>query len=112
MKTEFKVGDKVAAYWDDGDDTSPSIRTAGNIISIDGCRLKIKVIHDGANDAYFVPGGIATFHIKQCRKLIKKKRREIWVYWPSIETGSLTQMFTKEPVGLDGYTRFIEANKK
>lgn len=58
---KFKVGDRVRAY-------EKAFLTEGIIKLIQG---KVIVIESNNNDHYF--------HRKQCRKLIKKPRRRIWV---------------------------------
>jgi hypothetical protein len=64
MKKEFKVGDRVAVYWYDG-------RFTGSILLLS---------KEGSTGyRYFVrfnTGVDKWAHHKQCRRLVKKKRRE------------------------------------
>lgn len=60
MKTPLKVGDRVAVY--DG--------------VLKYCRTIEAIAPSGA---VRISGSTAWFHPKQCRRLVKKKRREWWI---------------------------------
>lgn len=62
--TEIKVGDKVVIY--ELDDDYNEIKTIAEIIQIESYRIKVKLDH-----LY-----TATFHRKQCRKLVKMRKCE------------------------------------
>lgn len=50
-------------------------------------------------------------HQKQCRRLVKKKRRTIWVN-PKILEGIPDAVLDVERVSKDGYVEFREVKKK
>lgn len=60
---EFKVGDRVALYLNDA-------RVTGKITEIDGWKIRVLWKHPSAGNVY------GWHHVKQCRRLVKKKRRE------------------------------------
>jgi len=62
--SKFSVGDRVAVY-DNG------MRYTGTITKIEGRMVNVKCV--------FLDAELLVLH-KQCRRLIKKKREEIWIY--------------------------------
>lgn len=94
MKEPFKIGDRVAVY------QSFFGRSERNIgLVIDTGNQAIKVQHDS--------GLMWILHPKQCRRLVKKERRRIWVLRePGFALGDIRDY----EVG--GYTEFVEVKKK
>lgn len=95
MKTPFKIGDRVAVY--------------------ENIERRVSVIESvGANGIIRLVGSSIRFHPKQCRRLIPKKRREIWIIerdgflYPSL----VTLLKSESEVTGDKWIRFVEAKKK
>ena len=90
---KFKVGDRVAVY------NIGNSRFCGTITHIDADHA-LRV-----DNVYYSP--------KQCRRLILKKRREIWVYGPELSLSSLERAtwFRKCP-DENNWIRFVEAKKQ
>jgi hypothetical protein len=76
--TIFKVGDKIAAYWNS--ESTDNEKCIGIITSIIGDTIEMEIHSDGAQEAWFKPGDKTTWHRKQCRKIVGKHRRRIWVF--------------------------------
>lgn len=73
MKNPFEVGDRVAVYTADG-------RFTGDIIGVFGVHCIRVDYHPGQINAS--TGGVvgwAQVNPKQCRRLIKRERRRIWI---------------------------------
>lgn len=92
---KFKVGDRVSGY-----ETTSSItfrEWRGDVVEVVGAMLRIQYtdLADGTLSE-------KTFHYKQCRRLIKKKRREIWV---NLELMEFSIVQTK------GWIRFREVKE-
>ena len=65
---EFQIGDRIAGYWTE--DAYTAHREAGTVTEArDNGVLKVRC-DDGTGNM---------FHHKQCRRLVKKKRREVWI---------------------------------
>lgn len=84
---KFKVGDRVRVY-------QCEVKDTGTIsdISEDGL---IKVVSKEVT--YIV-------HYKQCRRLIKKKRREIWI-------SPIPELFSYLPTPTEGWIKFREVKE-
>lgn len=89
MKTQFKVGDRVAAYLS-GPQTS---RRVGKVKEICPAYLILDLGH--SSNPYAVPP-------QACRKLVKKERRRIWIgeQWHDI--------LTSPPTDPSLWTEFVE----
>ncbi len=66
--SKLKVGDRVRVY------SVHTVTFTGRVDSITNGIL-VGVIEDG----FYSQHGDGPFHVKQCRKLMRKKRREWWV---------------------------------
>ncbi len=92
---KFKVGDRVAIY-------EPFQRRIGWITGscIDG---NVWIGNEPHEMSYQI-------HSKQCRRLIKKKRREIWVVNTTLYfiNNPKYDIYDRKPEGLNA-TKFIEA---
>lgn len=100
MKQPFKLGDMVAVYDCDG-------RHSGGVILLNpdlAGMVTVKLLRH--------PDILSgTYHIKQCRHLVKKKRREIWVNEDDIINKRRLNFVWDERAGEPGYIRFIEAKR-
>jgi hypothetical protein len=98
---EFKVGDRVAAYTGKTNYPDAIRRAVGEIAQI-AANGAILLKHDTL-DYWYSP--------KQCRRLIKRERRRVWVNpkYQSLYHGSEC-VFRDEP--RDGFVEFIEVRKK
>lgn len=104
MKKPFQVGDRIAVYFG-------FERYTGTITEIrqDGF---LKYVEDGRGD-----GALIFAHPKACRRLVKRKRRELWVN--ILSTGTVAGVFWSEEEAqlqlLGAYERavhFVEAPKQ
>lgn len=69
--TEFKVGDRVRVYgWFGGKDDPSLADQACEVIDVEGTRLVVRPKHWTKN---------VIAHAKQCRRLVKKERRRVWL---------------------------------
>lgn len=95
MKKPFQVGDRVRAY-------SWAAVYAGRVIRVEGDRVYLGL--DG--------GGNLDFHPKQCRRLVRKERRRVWVKLPTDfhPQHRANGMVSVDPV--DGWVEFIEVRRK
>lgn len=77
-KKPFQVGDRVRVY---GSNVIAALNLGRDTLVFDGV-VKSKCRNpDWINiELTKVPGRIFPFHKKQCRRLVKKKRREIFIY--------------------------------
>lgn len=109
---KFSVGDRVACYWNDG----TPVRSIGVVANVSISTITVSMDSDAD---YYDQGQKCDWHPKQCRKLVKKKRREIWVC--CIEGGKITgnknddiynRVVITKPQNADGWIRFIEAKKQ
>jgi hypothetical protein len=99
----FEIGDRVAVYdvgW------CLAIRRCGEVVGYSdepsiGLLLSVKLDEESRS---------SLFHPKQCRKLIKKKRRSVWVHTSSLESGykSMIAYMTETT----DYIEFREVKKK
>lgn len=91
MKRPFEWGEKVRVY--DGELTHTFIITKidPNYIYYDNHR----------------------FHPKQCRRLVKRKRRSVWVDFDSafLLASVSTNIFKASLIKQDGWTEFVEKKK-
>lgn len=84
MMTRFKVGDRVIAY-----DYAKIIR--GKIDSVLSNENHVTIKPDNSESLFYC-------HIKQCRKLIKKKVRKFTIYSSTINTYLwVTNGYNKKP---------------
>lgn len=103
--SKFQVGDRVRVY-------HRHTSFTGKVDAIDEKSGALYVIEDGHYSCH----NLSPFHLKQCRKLKKKKRREIWVS-TQIEQSDFdssarcSHMTLKEPP-VKGWLRFVEAPEK
>lgn len=92
--TEFKVGDRVRGY------NYPS----GDVIGT------IEVVHENGALTVCPDKGSSRreFHRKQCRRLVRKKRREVWIHEGDI--AKFNSPVRKDFAHCD-FKRFVEAKK-
>lgn len=95
MKKPFQVGERVVIY----DYVAGPINRIYTISNVNKDVL-------GVIDSNYV---FQYYHRKQCRRLVKKNRREIWVN-PDIIGLRLSPYVMPSPAS--GWIRFIEAKKK
>lgn len=90
---KFKVGDRVAVY-------SFNSRLIGTIIELaqNGVLLNVEQKH----------GSCYWFHSKQCRRLIKKKPKEIWMRASGKYTAEEDWYGYFSGTPKEGYTKFRE----
>lgn len=92
----FKVGDRIAVYLN----SCPSIKTKIANLRGDG------MIGIGELDYYV--------HPKQCRKLVKKERREVWIFQNVSGTLIYDTLISYKPDELQSnqgkWIRFVETN--
>lgn len=96
---KFKVGDRVAVY------PKAFERMTGIIDSThitDYTFMVVKLDERYGSDVY-------TYHPKQCRRLVKKPRRRVWIFNPDAFDAGYVSDVSKKP--LEGYVEFIEALK-
>jgi hypothetical protein len=111
MSKNFKVGDRVALY------TEHNIRYTGTIKNITPSG-GICALVDGLEHVEPLK---TQFHPKQCRLLLKKPRRRIWVRfnkdtdfvqgWHLYGTNADLATGTIQPSG-DGWVPFVEVKRK
>lgn len=95
---KFKVGDRIVFYW--------SERLIGVVKNVDDKGI-LTVQYSGSPCFYHV-------HPKQCRKLVKKKRREFWIEeWPADIDSSNTfrRVMTFEPEDYIGQRPYIHVRE-
>lgn len=122
MKKPFEVGDRVAVYGAVNENMNAVIyatitdfsKHAPPLVFIDidqSCYDKInKAVRDETkSDESWEP--LIQVNPKQCRRLVKKKRREIWVDL-NYYTQNLISSRVWSDAKQDGWTRFIEAKEK
>lgn len=68
MKKEFKVGDKVIAYGREWISCVGFKDIRGRVTSVSETQIGVET-----------PNALYMCHPKQCRRLVKKKRREFWI---------------------------------
>jgi hypothetical protein len=93
--SEFKVGDRVVCY-------NCTLRRKGNIIDIDTRYTPNTLVIQTDDDTI-------SMHPKQCRRLVKKKRREVWVHPQGIGHCDYVKA-SGNPA--PGWVRFVEAKQK
>lgn len=105
MKEPMKLGDRVVVY----DRGLANGRESGVVVSmIHGVSLHIQ-LDDSGSTQFFYP--------KQCRRLVKRNRREIWVPVAGIpmacEMGQVTEssIYSWEPPNTQTI-RFVEAGRE
>lgn len=103
---KFKVGDRVAVYgavWCHQDAEHKIYR---------GLKMEIsKIIDENRITLYFGDEKYCA-HPKQCRRLVKKEKRRVWVkvptdFHPQHRTNGMVSV---DPV--DGWDEFVEVKKK
>lgn len=106
MAREFKVGDKIMAFECHG---APNVGQVEVIIT--GIIQKI--------EGSFIMTDRGWFHSKQCRRLVKKQRRRLWVaiggksgtiYEVTYDAPSLLPFYRDQD--MPGWIEFIEVKKK
>ena len=110
MKKPFQVNDRVRVY---GGIPGTSINAMGSIATVVG-KISESGYVDVRFDECFVDREIWGVHEKQCRRLIPKKRREIWINPKFL---SCTDADPDEPIvstckGMECTIRFVEARKQ
>lgn len=95
--SKFKVGDRAIVYYYDS-------TTKGTIIQINNDTVLLR--DDAGQDTGW-------FYYKQCRKLVKKERKRIWILNGPLEAkfNTLEPKYQK-PNDLRYYTEFVEVRKK
>ena len=108
---KFKVGDRVAVY---GHRCLEWMRTAGTVLQVatdkhEGCTMLIKVPQRG--DVYA--------HPKQCRRLVKKERRRVYIPLNDLHArlnfksaAELLSYLEIETDGSPNYMEFVEVRRK
>jgi hypothetical protein len=110
-RIKFEIGDRVSCYWTE--DLSHSYRERGTVDYINYVTgiMSIK-LDDGGNSYY---------HHKQCRKLVKKPKKEPREIWVNIhENGILSAYHNPRNAVADekhfklreGAVRFVRAKKQ
>lgn len=100
MIRTFKAGDRVKVY---------PIAKNGEVITFDVSGNIAVGFDDNAGSMQF-------FHPKQCRKLIKKERRRVWIrnpeflYYIRHSFQIPTELFSNVPA--DGFVEFVEVRNK
>lgn len=79
-ESKFKVGDRVRVYQGQG---APETQLIGEVAGIAN-ENSLCVAH-GTQKAY-----VSYYHPKQCRRLVKKKRREWWILEHDLTVNSLS----------------------
>ena len=98
--SKFKVGDKVVVYLSSGKPYKGTIK-----LIVDDDRLNI-IVH--ANEGFE-----CSVHPKQCRKLVKKARRRIYLSPESLESGKPCYAYiTQTPNLLINELEFVEVKRK
>lgn len=99
MKKPFVAGEKVAVYMDG------ATRKTGIVIGFSS-HAKDKELHVefniGSGERFWA-------HPKQCRRLVKKERKRVWVQYR--DDGSWSNFSIVEPVRA-GWVEFVEVKKK
>lgn len=107
--SKFKVGDRVAAYMSDFEDSGEPYRMVGTVTSInDKGILTVEAEPDEVTQSFgFTDWQV---HPKQCRKLVKPKRRSLTL---RLSNDLGIQVVCKSGNFKDGETiEFIEVRKK
>lgn len=97
---KFKVGDRVVVY--SGMVVQRGI--VGSLLSYTGVVVKLD---DGE--------GTLCVSSKQCRRLVKKSNRRVWIDYKAAQNGLAQDVFLTEPVNpydRADYTEFVEVKKK
>lgn len=109
MKTPLKVGDRVRVYGKPGPDGGcwEAKVVACRVVAPWGVGMDVRSTYD--DETY-------TVHPKQCRRLIKKPRRRVWLNENALRTdrnneGGWSVCFEKPKVYLSDWVEFIEARK-
>lgn len=91
----FRIGDRVAVYVG-GCEGVPAAKRLGTITSVDITSPQVKVQYDDSGATWWAHG-------KQCRRLIKKERRRVWImpHTLKVEAG-----ICEKPI--DGWVEFVE----
>lgn len=100
-KRPFEVGDRVAAY-------NCTKRYEGVVWSIDNRRWPTTLVIETRDD-------VLSFHPKQCRRLVRKERRRVWVnmdHWDYYKADNPAHAYLEEPQDTPGWVEFIEVKKK
>jgi len=107
---KFKVGDRVSVYDHDKD----LFGAKGTVYSAYGLGKPVVIVKlDKPNEHANIP----TIYVNQCRRLVKKKRRRIWVYelassfdeTSKIDFTGYRQVSTREK---PGWLEFVEVKRK
>lgn len=97
MKTPFKVGDRVAVYSGRG-------RFVGTVETVMNTILEVRL-----------DGRVGQFHSHQCRRLVKKPRRRVWIaesnLVDSINSGLGVPAYRTRP-GFSDQIEFVEVRRK
>ncbi len=103
MKRPFQVGDRVVVYW-------YPVRYTGKVIEITNKGRALSVLKDS--------DGVEILALpQQCRRLIPKKRRSVWLnldmitsYVQGERVNHYVVRMREEPA--DGYIEFVERKPK
>lgn len=93
----FKIGDRVVGY------KHPDTPTVGHVESV--WNDDVIAITPDRNLS------LRNFHFKQCRRLVKKNRRRIWMSESSLSGSSGTWTLKREDAARD-MIEFVEVKKK
>lgn len=104
--SKFKVGDRVAVYGNIRNSSGYYVRGAYASVHAITAADEIEIIPD--DNSY--PERRFTVHPKQCRRLVKKERRRVWVSLGSLyRSGDSMPVFFEQQAGC---REFIEVRKK
>lgn len=105
---KFEVGNRVKVYGHIPTIGGFSYGAVGTVTKVGPCATKVTV------DCGFAQGHIEV-HVKQCRKLVKKERRRVWVHERALNHDQPSNYVIANPnsdlLG-GGYIEFIEVKKK
>lgn len=106
MKTPLDIGDRVRAYVDARSMIIGTINNRSN--------LQANIVWITATDAVYGP-----YHPKQCRRLMKDERREIWVDKETVTAHRYTaqgmsdwRVYFGDPEDKNELVRFVEAGRE
>lgn len=121
MKREFKVGDRVRVYG-----LVTEINATGGAPVYMGVSGKINLIKQHTGKLVVDVEGLGTYlaHPKQCRRLIKKQKRRVWINekwlqvsltktWSDVGSGAAIQapLIICSKDKREGFIEFIEVTK-
>ena len=105
MKRPFQVGERVRVYVVFG---NVPFSGSGKVETVDQPENTVWVLLDDGTSS-----GSILVHHKQCRRLVKRKRRSVWVdkEWLDGKTVSCSVEFKRPTKHLEDYVEFREVAK-